>query len=97
MSVLVLLRHGESARNAANVFTGWIDVGLSGHGAEQAQQAGALIAASGYLPEVVHTLCSASGHPHRGPGACRLRAVMDSRATFLATQLQPLRRAAGAQ
>lgn len=29
MSVLVLLRHGESAWNAANVFTGWIDVGLS--------------------------------------------------------------------
>jgi 2,3-bisphosphoglycerate-dependent phosphoglycerate mutase len=24
MSVLVLLRHGESAWNAANVFTGWI-------------------------------------------------------------------------
>jgi hypothetical protein len=29
MSVLVLLRHGESAWNAADVFTGWIEVGLS--------------------------------------------------------------------
>ncbi len=55
MSVLVLLRHGESAWNAASVFTGWIDVGLSEHGEEQAQRAGALLAASRYLPEVVHT------------------------------------------
>jgi 2,3-bisphosphoglycerate-dependent phosphoglycerate mutase len=29
MTVLVLLRHGESAWNAADVFTGWIDVGLA--------------------------------------------------------------------
>ena len=55
MSVLVLLRHGESAWNAANVFTGWIDVELSEHGEKQAQQAGALLAASGHFPEVVHT------------------------------------------
>ena len=55
MSVLVLLRHGESAWNAANVFTGWIDVGLSEHGEEQARQAGSLLAAGGCLPEVVHT------------------------------------------
>ena len=58
MSVLVLLRHGESAWNAANVFTGWIDVGLSEHGEKQAQQAGALLAAGGYFPEVVHTPAS---------------------------------------
>jgi 2,3-bisphosphoglycerate-dependent phosphoglycerate mutase len=55
MSELVLLRHGESAWNAANVFTGWIDVPLSEHGEEQARQAGALLAADGRLPEVVHT------------------------------------------
>jgi 2,3-bisphosphoglycerate-dependent phosphoglycerate mutase len=55
MTVLVLLRHGESAWNAANVFTGWIDVGLSEHGENQAQQAGALLAGSGYFPEAVHT------------------------------------------
>ncbi len=55
MSVLVLLRHGESAWNAADVFTGWIDVGLSEHGEKQAQQAGAVLAASGRLPEAVHT------------------------------------------
>lgn len=55
MSVLVLLRHGESAWNAAGVFTGWMDVGLSERGEQQAQQAGALFAAGGCLPEVVHT------------------------------------------
>lgn len=55
MSVLVLLRHGESVWNAANVFTGWIDVGLSEHGEEQARQAGSLLAVGGHLPDVVHT------------------------------------------
>lgn len=55
MSVLVLLRHSESAWNAANVFAGWVDVGLSEHGEQQAGQAGALLAASGHFPEVVHT------------------------------------------
>ena len=55
MSVLVLLRHGESSWNAADRFTGWIDVGLSEHGAEQARRAGALLAAGGRLPDVVHT------------------------------------------
>ena len=55
MSVLVLLRHGESAWNAADLFTGWVDVGLSERGEQQARRAGALLAASGTLPEVVHT------------------------------------------
>lgn len=55
MSVLVLLRHGESAWNAANIFTGWIDTGLSERGEKQAQRAGALLDASGYLPEALHT------------------------------------------
>jgi 2,3-bisphosphoglycerate-dependent phosphoglycerate mutase len=55
MSVLVLLRHGESAWNAADVFTGWTDVALSERGERQAQQAGALLAATGDFPEVVHT------------------------------------------
>jgi 2,3-bisphosphoglycerate-dependent phosphoglycerate mutase len=55
MSMLVLLRHGESDWNAADVFTGWIDVALSERGERQAQQAGAVLAAGGYFPEVVHT------------------------------------------
>jgi 2,3-bisphosphoglycerate-dependent phosphoglycerate mutase len=33
MSTLVLIRHGESEWNAEGLFTGWVDVGLSGAGA----------------------------------------------------------------
>jgi 2,3-bisphosphoglycerate-dependent phosphoglycerate mutase len=55
MTVLVLLRHGESAWNAVDVFTGWIDVGLSERGRHQAQRAGAILTARGFLPDVVHT------------------------------------------
>jgi len=55
MAVLVLLRHGQSAWNATDVFTGWIDVGLSERGKRQAQEAGQLLAARGHLPDVVHT------------------------------------------
>jgi 2,3-bisphosphoglycerate-dependent phosphoglycerate mutase len=55
MAVLVLLRHGESAWNAADVFTGWIDVGLSERGKQQAREAGRLLAARGHFPDVVHT------------------------------------------
>jgi 2,3-bisphosphoglycerate-dependent phosphoglycerate mutase len=32
MTTLVLLRHGESAWNKENRFTGWTDVGLSENG-----------------------------------------------------------------
>jgi 2,3-bisphosphoglycerate-dependent phosphoglycerate mutase len=53
--VLVLLRHGESAWNAADLFAGWIDVRLSERGKQQASRAGQLLAARAYLPEVVHT------------------------------------------
>jgi 2,3-bisphosphoglycerate-dependent phosphoglycerate mutase len=55
MAVLVLLRHGESAWNAADVFTGWIDVRLSDRGRQQARQAGQLLADEGHFPDVVHT------------------------------------------
>ncbi|GIX06626.1 MAG: 2,3-bisphosphoglycerate-dependent phosphoglycerate mutase [Candidatus Poribacteria bacterium] len=40
MSLLVLLRHGESQWNLENRFTGWVDVDLSPRGEEEARQAG---------------------------------------------------------
>ncbi len=40
---LVLLRHGESAWNRANRFTGWTDVDLSAEGVEEARAAGRLL------------------------------------------------------
>ncbi len=44
MPDLVLLRHGESAWNRENRFTGWIDVDLSPKGEEEAAEAGRLLA-----------------------------------------------------
>src|SRR5512147_1126017 len=52
---LVMLRHGESEWNAKNLFTGWVDVPLSEKGTAEARHGGELLAASGVLPEVVHT------------------------------------------
>ena len=37
---LILLRHGESAWNKENRFTGWVDVDLSEAGVQEAQRAG---------------------------------------------------------
>ncbi len=44
MPDLVLLRHGESVWNAENRFTGWYDTDLSERGADEARQAGRLLA-----------------------------------------------------
>ncbi len=52
---LVLLRHGESEWNARNLFTGWVDVGLTEKGRAEAVRGGELLVAEGVLPDVVHT------------------------------------------
>ncbi|HEV2640855.1 MAG TPA: phosphoglyceromutase [Actinocrinis sp.] len=52
---LVLLRHGESAWNAKNLFTGWVDVDLTAQGEEEAIRGGRLLADRGLLPDVLHT------------------------------------------
>ncbi len=39
---LVLLRHGESEWNAKNLFTGWVDVGLTDKGRAEAVRGGEL-------------------------------------------------------
>jgi len=50
MKTLVLLRHGESDWNAKGLFTGWVDVGLSETGAQEAVNGGRLLAQSGIRP-----------------------------------------------
>ncbi len=40
MSILVLVRHGESQWNLENRFTGWVDVPLSEKGVQEAKAAG---------------------------------------------------------
>ena len=52
---LVLLRHGESVWNLANIFTGWTDVELSDRGRSEAAGAGRLLAEAGFAFDVAHT------------------------------------------
>jgi 2,3-bisphosphoglycerate-dependent phosphoglycerate mutase len=55
VGTLVLLRHGESDWNAKNLFTGWVDVGLTEKGFGESVRAGELLLEHGVLPDVVHT------------------------------------------
>ncbi|HEY1623019.1 MAG TPA: phosphoglyceromutase [Streptosporangiaceae bacterium] len=55
MRTLVLLRHGESEWNSKGLFTGWVDVGLSGAGEAEAANGGRLLAQAGIAPHAVHT------------------------------------------
>ena len=52
---LILLRHGESAWNAKNLFTGWVDVDINDKGVAEARRGAELLAAEQLLPDVVHT------------------------------------------
>ena len=48
MPTLVLLRHGQSFWNEANLFTGWTDVDLTDLGMQEARKAGARLKTEGY-------------------------------------------------
>jgi 2,3-bisphosphoglycerate-dependent phosphoglycerate mutase len=52
---LVLLRHGQSTWNEANLFTGWYDADLTEKGRNEAIEGGRLMAEADVLPDVVHT------------------------------------------
>jgi 2,3-bisphosphoglycerate-dependent phosphoglycerate mutase len=52
---LVLVRHGESTWNLENRFTGWVDVGLSAKGVEEAHAGGRLLKAEGFRFDRVFT------------------------------------------
>ncbi len=55
MHKLVLLRHGESAWNKENRFTGWTDVDLSDKGLQEAHEAGKTLKKEGYTFDVAYT------------------------------------------
>ncbi len=52
---VVLLRHGFSAWNQENRFTGWTDVDLAPQGVAEAQEAGRLLKAGGYTFDLAYT------------------------------------------
>ena len=52
---LVLLRHGQSAWNKTNQFTGWVDVPLTVQGVEEAKDGGRLLRGKQVLPDIVFT------------------------------------------
>lgn len=52
---LIVVRHGQSVTNAVGVFTGWLDVELTGLGRQEAMAAGRCLVAAGVCPQAVHT------------------------------------------
>ena len=55
MPRLVLLRHGQSAWNLENRFTGWVDVDLSPAGVREAERAGVLLSEAGVEVDLAFT------------------------------------------
>jgi len=55
MGTLVLIRHGESVWNSEGLFTGWVDVGLSPKGVDEAVTGGRLMDEADLRPDIVHT------------------------------------------
>ena len=55
MYKLVMMRHGESAWNRENRFTGWTDVDLTASGVAEARRAGRLLKDKGYGFELTFT------------------------------------------
>ena len=55
MPKLVLIRHGQSVWNKANLFTGWKDVDLTDQGVAEAKDAGKRLQAAGFDFDVCYT------------------------------------------
>jgi 2,3-bisphosphoglycerate-dependent phosphoglycerate mutase len=55
MIKLVLVRHGQSTWNLENRFTGWIDVGLSDLGRQEAKSAAKLLLEKKYTFDIAYT------------------------------------------
>lgn len=55
MSQLILVRHGQSVWNSANLFTGWVDVDLTERGRAEALDGGRRLAAEGVHVDLAFT------------------------------------------
>ena len=52
---LVFVRHGQSIWNLKNKFTGWVDIGLSDKGIQEAIKAGETLIENNFIPEICFT------------------------------------------
>lgn len=59
---IVMVRHGESEWNAQNLFCGWVDVGLSAKGEQEAINAGQAIKNAGYKFDIAYTSLLSRAH-----------------------------------
>ncbi len=55
MYKIVLIRHGESAWNKENRFTGWVDVDLAPSGIQEAEEAGDVLKRENYVFDLAYT------------------------------------------
>jgi 2,3-bisphosphoglycerate-dependent phosphoglycerate mutase len=55
MPTIALIRHGQSAWNLENRFTGWVDVDVTAQGEEEARLAGRLLAETGVEFDLAYT------------------------------------------
>ncbi len=95
MKTLVLLRHGESEWNAKGLFTGWVDVGLSEVGKQEAVRGGELLSQSGIRPDTLHTSVLTRAIQTANLALEVSRPALAPGTTQLAPERTPLRRAAG--
>ena len=52
---LIFVRHGQSKWNLENIFTGWVDVGLTEKGTLEAKNAGETLIAEKFIPDICFT------------------------------------------
>ena len=95
MGTLVLLRHGESEWNSKGLFTGWVDVGLSAAGAQEAAAGGKLLAQAGLRPDVVHTSVLTRAIPTANVALEAAGLQLAAGPALVAAERAALRRAAG--
>ena len=90
MKKIVLLRHGESAWNKENRFTGWYDVDLSEKGVSEAKAAGKLLKEEGYSFQL--NLMSLSGYYGPHPKVVSEKLLKQKMYDFVGTDLHHLER-----
>ena len=55
MIKLIIVRHGQSTYNKKNLFTGWLDVGLTIKGVQEAKKAGKIIKNNNMTFDIAYT------------------------------------------